>query len=192
MSTTFYDLSNVPVYVDISGELTSSDYEADISRYQISRVVIGTDVTSIGDNAFNSSTLTSVTIPDSVTSIGGYVFASCSALTSVTIGNKVTSIGTQAFLNCSALTSVTIPDSVTSIGDLAFYQCTGLTSVTIEDATKITTLNSNSFTDVGGNVGSYILFSNIADYVSLPSSTWQTIADYYETAYYTSTIFHYL
>ena len=95
----------------------------------------------IADSAFEGcSGLTSVTIPNSVTSIGGYAFSGCSGLTSVTIGNSVTSIGNSAFSGCSGLTSVTIGNSVTSIGSSAFYKCTGLTSVTI----------GNSVTSIGG------------------------------------------
>ena len=82
---------------------------------------------------------TSVTIPNSVTSIGGGAFYGCSGLISVTIGNNVTSIGDDAFYECSGLISVTIPNSVTSIGDYAFYECSGLTSVTI----------GNSVTSIG-------------------------------------------
>ena len=75
--------------------------------------------------------LTSITIPDSVTSIGGYAFHGCSGLTSVTIPNSVTSIGGYAFRGCSRLTSVTIPNSVTSIGESAFSGCSSLESITI-------------------------------------------------------------
>ena len=95
-------------------------------------VEIGTNVTSIGNYAFEDcSSLTSVTIPDSVTSIGDYAFNGCERMKSVTIGNGVTSIGAMAFLNCKSLTSVTIPDSVTKIDTEAFKWCNGLTSVTI-------------------------------------------------------------
>ncbi len=92
-------------------------------------------VTSIGSDAFKYSSLTSVTIPNSVTSIGSYAFESCYSLTSVTIPNSVTSIGSYAFESCYSLTSVNIPNSVTSIGDGAFQGCHGLTSVTISDIT---------------------------------------------------------
>jgi hypothetical protein len=127
------------------------------------------EVTTIGKQAFFSCTsLTSITIPDSVTEIGNNAFLYCNSiqefngkfasedgrclvvdgvlnivapanLTSYTIPNSVTSIGFEAFRNCKSLTSITIPDSVTSIGDNAFYECTSLTSVTIP----------NSVTEIG-------------------------------------------
>ena len=75
------------------------------------------------------SGLTSVTLPDSVTSIGYGAFRSCSGLTSITIPDSVTSIGEYAFGYCSGLTSVTIGNSVTSIGDSAFYNCSRLKTV---------------------------------------------------------------
>ena len=65
--------------------------------------------------------------------LGNSAFYGCSGLTSITIPNSVTSIGKSAFWGCSGLTSVTIPNSVTSIGDYAFYNCSGLTSVNIFD-----------------------------------------------------------
>ena len=89
---------------------------------------------------YNFSSLTSVTIPDSVTSIGSGAFGGCSGLTSITIPNSVTSIGDSAFYGCSGLTSVTIGNGVTSIGGGAFSSCSGLTSVTIP----------NSVTSIGG------------------------------------------
>ena len=87
--------------------------------------------------------MTSVTIPNSVTSIGEYAFCYCGSLTSVTIPNSVTSIGKGAFEGCSGLTSVTIPNSVTSIGGYAFEYCSGLTSVTIGNSVKY--IGENAF-----------------------------------------------
>jgi hypothetical protein len=89
------------------------------------------------------SGLTSVTIPDSVTSIGRNAFFGCSGLTGVTIGNSVTSIGDNAFEYCTSLTSVTIPNSVTSIETYAFAYCSGLTSVTIGNG--VTSVESAAF-----------------------------------------------
>jgi BspA type Leucine rich repeat region (6 copies) len=105
----------------------------------IPSLINGLPVTAIGRRALeNLTNLNSVTIPDSVTSIGDYAFAndaypfypfSVSSLTNVTIGNSVTSIGEDAFFGCSKLTNVTIPNSVTTIGDQAFENCNSLTSV---------------------------------------------------------------
>ena len=75
--------------------------------------------------------MTSLTIPNSVTSIGLSAFEGCSGLTSLTIPNSVTSIADYAFKNCSGLTSLTIPNSVTSIDWWAFEGCSGLKSLTI-------------------------------------------------------------
>ncbi len=69
----------------------------------------------------------------SVICIGNYAFSGCSSLTSVTIPNSVTSIESRAFEGSSSLISVTIPNSVTSIGKFAFYGCTGLKEVHISD-----------------------------------------------------------
>lgn len=78
----------------------------------------------------NNELATSITIPDSVTTIPSYAFYRCTGLTNITISDSVTKIGSYAFYICTGITSVTIPDSVTSIGSYAFYNCTGLTSIT--------------------------------------------------------------
>ena len=76
------------------------------------------------------SSLTSITIPNSVTSIGGGAFQGCESLTSITIPDSVTSIEMGAFTECYRLTSITIGSGVTSIGYAAFGNCTSLTSIT--------------------------------------------------------------
>ena len=112
-------------------------------------VTIPNSVTSIGYSAFyDCSGLTSITIPNSVTSIGNEAFNGCSGLTSITIPNSVTSIGHSAFNACRGLTSVTIPNSVTSIGYYAFNACSGLTSVSIPNS--VTSIEHNAFAHCRG------------------------------------------
>ena len=110
----------------------------------LTSVTIPNSVTSIGNKAFYGCTsLTSVTIPNSVTSIGVWAFDGCTSLTSVTIPNSVTSIESGAFRNCTSLTSVTIPNSVTSIESGAFQNCTSLSSVTIPNS--VTSIGNYAF-----------------------------------------------
>ena len=102
------------------------------SNTSVTSVVIPNSVTSIGYSAFYGCTgLNSLTIPNSVTSIGDYAFAGCSGLTSLTIPSSVTIIGDGVFSDCTGLITMSIPSSVTSIGDSAFAGCSGLTSLTI-------------------------------------------------------------
>ena len=100
-------------------------------------------VTSIAANAFVHSGMTSIVIPDSVTSIGDGAFFCCSSLESVTLPNSIASIGGDAFYSCSSLKNITIPNSVTSIGDRAFRFCSALKSVTL--GSGISTIEFQTF-----------------------------------------------
>ena len=129
----------VPEFEFSNGVITK--YNGPGGDVVIPAAIGGAAVTAIGYGAFawgdpmdmvyQNTSLTSVTIPDSVTSIGDFAFLSCVNLSSVTIPEGVVSIGFQAFGFCDSLSSVTIPDGVTSIGAYAFSYCESLSSVTI-------------------------------------------------------------
>ncbi|WP_461257409.1 leucine-rich repeat domain-containing protein [Treponema sp. R80B11-R83G3] len=116
------------------GGITITKYTGTIKDVIIPATIEGIKVTEIDGRAFIHTNITSVIIPNGVTSIGAYAFSGCASLASVTIPNSVTNIGAYAFSYCG-LASVTIPNSVTSIGDHAFSGC-GLASVTIPNIRK--------------------------------------------------------
>lgn len=87
--------------------------------------------------------ITAITIPSDVTSIGNYVFESCASLTSVDMPSGLTSIGQCAFFDCRSLANIDIPTGVTTIGKSAFTQCTSIESVTIPSG--VTTINEDTF-----------------------------------------------
>ncbi len=145
-------------------------------KLNITSVTIPDSVTSIENRTFvYCSSLTSVTIPDSVTSIGESAFDGCTSLTGVRIPGSVTSIGKSAFNECTSLTIMTIPDGVTLIGESAFARCTSLANVTIPDS--VTSIAEYAFWGTGltrvivGNSVTSIRKATFASCINLTSVT---------------------
>jgi hypothetical protein len=135
---------NKYVNLDLSGSTITTIPEYAFSYYttgygvtgctSLTSITIPNSVTSIGKYAFSGCTsLIDITIPNSVTTISERTFDGCTGLTSVTIGSGVTSIGYSAFSSCTSLIDITIPNSVTSIESYAFSNCTSLFDITIPD-----------------------------------------------------------
>ena len=116
--------------------------------YQFGRnihsVTIPQSVTSIGDYAFSHcEKMDSLTINDATTSIGNSAFDECYKLTTLSLGEKITTIGKYAFSECHKLDNVTIPPSVTSIGNSAFRRCYALTTLSLGE--NIETIGKYAF-----------------------------------------------
>ena len=134
-----YELSDDETYAIVTG------YEGTATKVKIAEEYEGVPVKIVCDDAFLYKNITSVVIPNSVTSIGVCAFYECSNLTSVVIGNSVTSIGEYAFEYCSSLTSVLIPDSVTNIDDGAFSNCSSLSQIIVDNG-------NNNYSSIDGNL----------------------------------------
>ena len=115
--------------------------------FPIPHINIPAGITKITDSAFTTNdTIISVTIGDSVTTIGSRAFYGCSKLTTVEIGenSQLTTIEYAAFFGCSSLTSIYIPNGITEIGSGAFSRCSSLTSIAIPDS--VTSIGYSAFT----------------------------------------------
>lgn len=133
------DVSNT--YADGKGVITFSNDLSEVPQNMfkgsltLSSVTLPKSIRTIGKYAFQGcSALSSVTMQDGVTSISSYAFKSC-AITEITLPNTLTSIDNQAFASCK-FTTITIPNSVTTLGPNVFQMCNNLTSVTISDNLK--------------------------------------------------------
>lgn len=111
------------------------------SRYK------GKPVTAINNAVFPNSAVTSVTIPDSVTSIPDAAFVNCSELTNISIPNSVTYIGLSAFSSCTSLKSITLPSSLRSISEALFFGCSQLTTIQIPDS--VSSIQAYAFYNCG-------------------------------------------
>jgi len=138
-------------------------------RATITRIIIENGITRIGKYSFTAPSIggvygvTSVSIPDSVTSIGVGAFGNCNKLTSVVIPDSVTIIDNEAFSGCSALASVTIGRGVTQIAAIAFEEC-GFTEITIP--VGVTILGGGAFLRCPRLTTVYFNAANVTDYVA--------------------------
>lgn len=152
-----------------------------IKQYALTNSVNITSITlpdsllSIGLGAFRNTRITSITIPNSVTSIGADAFRDCINLRSIVMPDSLTEIQSYAFAGCITLTSVTIPNSVTSIGNYVFSQCSNLETVIVEAVTP-PTLGNNVFYYNKSNRIIYVPDASVDVYKS--ANGWSSYKNY--------------
>ena len=173
--TIFYDFINNGTELRVTDNKTASSepYSGSIViPEEVTYMNETRKVTSIGYRAFYESSITSVTIPNSVTSFGGEAFRYCNYLTSVNISDLAAwcnnsfpdfysnplKCGHHLFLNGEEVKNLVVPNNVTAIGKGAFLGCSGLTSVTIGD--NVTSLGDNAFRECS-NLTSVIIGDNV-------------------------------
>ena len=130
-------------YVTNNGTITITGYAGPGGDISVPGTVGGLPVTAIGPNAFYmNTTVTGITLPNSVTNIEDYAFEHSQSLRTVNFGSYVARLGDGAFFQCPGLTNVVIPNGVTTIGYATFYQC-GLRSVSIPST--VTSIGVSAF-----------------------------------------------
>lgn len=186
--------------INPDGTLTITGYTGSNLNVVIPSVINGQTVTAIGDDAFADCELTSIVIPNSITSIGTRAFQHTARIKSIVIPNSVTSIGEAAFygssitsivlpnnlteisanmFNSSKLKSIIIPNSVTGIGPGAFSNCTDLTNVTL--SSNLIYIASEAFSNTPNltyitipngvtGIGEFAFAGSSLTSISLPSS----------------------
>ncbi|MBQ5824033.1 MAG: leucine-rich repeat protein, partial [Clostridia bacterium] len=128
----------------------------------------------IANQAFAGTSLTRITIPDSVKIIDRYAFERCKSLSDMVIPDSVTYIGNHAFINCTSLKKIIIPDSVTYVGFLAFTNCTALTEVTYPLSAYLDRLSSTGPFENSENIRKVTVTAGYG-------TPYEYTGDYYET-----------
>ncbi len=127
-----------------NGEVRITDYIGTNGTMNIPVYIENYPVTTIAAFAFSgNTTITKVSIPDTVKTIEYYAFNNCTELLAVDVGNGITEVPQSAFSGCSNLINIVLPETITSIGVGAFYSCTSLTSIDIGD--KVVSIGDRAF-----------------------------------------------
>lgn len=154
-----------------------------VEKTDVEHLVIGSGVTSIGDNAFkNCANLKTASLSNDVRSMGSSAFYGCTSLTTINFpqNEDFTRIQNSAFYDCTSLTTITLPNNVDIIGDYAFCGCSGLTSV---DLGLVESIGERAFYGCSSlptiSLPNTLTLQNIGDNAFAACGSLQTVRTYY-------------
>ena len=130
-----------------------------------------TKVVSLVRYAFQSSTLTGIKFPQTITSVGTDAFRGCGRLTKIYLNEGLLDLS-RPFYECGNLPNITIPSTVTALGNDTFYRCTALASIIMLPTTPPTISGSWFRYNTGGKV--YVPDNSVETYKA--ASGWSTYA----------------
>ena len=150
-STPWYGYASAVKEVIIEAGVSSIGDYAFAECSSLTKISIPETVLSIGKEAFTFCGMESLRLPDNITEIGSAAFQNCRKLASVNIPNGIDHIASKLFHDCSSLESITLPEAVTSIGANAFSRCSALNSLKIPAA--VTEIGNGAFAHCGSLMG---------------------------------------
>ena len=154
---------NISGSITIPNSVTSIGNSAFYECASLTSVIFesGSNLSTIGSDAFYKSGLTSIATPSTVTSIGERAFYQCLSMSSVSFesGSNLKTIGNSAFYNSGLSGSIAIPASVESIGSTSFFYCTGLDSISFDTGSQVVSIGYGAFT-----------FSGLSGSIAFPAS----------------------
>ena len=164
--------SSASPYYAIYG-LRANGYGNEYNRLRITRVIIGNNVSQIGEYCFYFCVaLSNISFTAGITSIGSNAFSLCHVLNSMIIPEGVTSIESSAFDGAQGLKVLTLPSTLTSIGTRAFGSCYSMSEYHFKPTTPPTLANSNAFASIASDCIIYVPQGSLSAYQS--ATNWSS------------------
>lgn len=142
----------------------------------ITSVTIPNSITSLRPYCFHNCSSLETVIAPTVRSLYNYAFNNCGSLKNVTLSSNLGVVGQYAFCNCTSLESIDLGSDLETLNNYAFSGCTSLMNITIRKNSKVVTTSGNTFRNVPANCNIYVPADMVNAYKQ--SSYWSARADY--------------